>query len=242
MDKENGVVLSEGKEEKIKQLKKDYDNAMAWVNRPEGVPKHELVKWEAQARKIADHAKKQYKIDIATMKNLVEGVSPYKPNAKVKIISGPKDVVGKEGYIGEIKTDVQGKKTYVIDISDGSARAERSVTLQPKDIRLVKGEKVKESATQEDAGWLKEGIFGKKKMTAMQALNAVANEKHKGYGFDTLDLEQAEKLVNMKMADAIAMKRYGKKFWPLSKDEQEFIINAHPGFLRGDALIKFKAQ
>lgn len=89
---------------------------------------------------------------------LSEGASPFKPNVKVKIVGGPADVRGKEGYIGEIKTDVQGKKTFVIDISDGSAKATQSVTLQPKDVRLVK--KVKESVTIE-AGWLKEA-FAKK--------------------------------------------------------------------------------
>ena len=58
--------LFEGKEQNIAQLRKDYKNAMAWVNAPQNeVPNHERAKWERQAQKLRDHAKKQYKIDLS---------------------------------------------------------------------------------------------------------------------------------------------------------------------------------
>ncbi len=61
----------------------------------------------------------------------------FKINDKVKIISGPNDVVGKEGYIGEIRTDVQGKKTYTIDYETKYGRT-ASVMLKPFQIRTIK--------------------------------------------------------------------------------------------------------
>jgi hypothetical protein len=61
----------------------------------------------------------------------------FKINDKVKIISGPNDVVGKEGYIGEIRTDVQGKKTYTIDYETKDGRT-TSVMLKPFQIRTIK--------------------------------------------------------------------------------------------------------
>ena len=75
---------------------------------------------------------------LSEVKEIEEGFSPYKPNSRVKIVGGPVDVRGLEGFIGEIKTDASGKRTFVVDISDGSAKATRSVTLLPKDVRLVR--------------------------------------------------------------------------------------------------------
>jgi hypothetical protein len=78
-----------------------------------------------------------------------EGFSPFKPNARVKIISGPKDVVGKEGTIGEVVT-TNGQKSYTIDYdhdfkSDKPNFGAKSIRLQPKDIKLIRDAKVKES-------------------------------------------------------------------------------------------------
>jgi hypothetical protein len=57
--------LREGKEEQLAQVRKDYKNAMNWVNAPKNeVPDHERAKWERLASKLRDHAKKQFKVDL----------------------------------------------------------------------------------------------------------------------------------------------------------------------------------
>jgi hypothetical protein len=57
--------LFEGKEEQLAQVRKDYKNAMNWVNAPKSeVPDHERAKWERLAQKLRDHAKKQFKVDL----------------------------------------------------------------------------------------------------------------------------------------------------------------------------------
>ena len=82
-------------------------------------------------------------------KDVEEGFSPFKPNARVKIISGPKDVVGKEGTIGEVVT-TNGQKSYTVDYdhdfkSDKPNFGAKSVRLQPKDIKLIRDTKMKEA-------------------------------------------------------------------------------------------------
>ena len=62
----------------------------------------------------------------------------FKVNAKVKIVGGPKDVIGKEGYIGEIRTDVGGKKTYTIDYDAEDGKQAKSVMLKADQIRMRK--------------------------------------------------------------------------------------------------------
>lgn len=71
------------------------------------------------------------------IKELCTVSEAFKLNDKVKIISGPKDVVGAEGHIGEIRTDVQGKKTYTIDYKASDGRTS-SVMLKPFQIRTIK--------------------------------------------------------------------------------------------------------
>jgi hypothetical protein len=57
--------VAEGKEEQLAQVRKDYKNAMNWVNAPKSeVPDHERAKWERLAQKLRDHAKKQFKVDL----------------------------------------------------------------------------------------------------------------------------------------------------------------------------------
>jgi hypothetical protein len=121
---------SEGKAAGIAQLKKDYKNAMSWVNAPAmDLPNHERSKWEQQARKLKQHAKTQYGVDLSE--------AAFKVNDKVKIIGGPRDVVGKEGFIGEIRTDVGGKKTYTVDYDgEGTARA-KSIMLPADKIKRM---------------------------------------------------------------------------------------------------------
>lgn len=75
--------------------------------------------------------------DMKFLKELCTVTEAFKLNDKVKIISGPKDVVGMEGHIGEIRTDVQGKKTYTIDYKAGDGRT-TSVMLKPFQIRTIK--------------------------------------------------------------------------------------------------------
>jgi hypothetical protein len=57
----------------------------------------------------------------------------FKLKAKVKMVGGPADVRGKEGFIGEIRTDVAGRKTYTVDYDNG-----KSIMMKSKDLRLVK--------------------------------------------------------------------------------------------------------
>ena len=71
------------------------------------------------------------------IKELYTVSEAFKLKDKVKIISGPKDVVGMEGHIGEIRTDVQGKKTYTIDYEAKDGRT-ASVMLKPFQIRTIK--------------------------------------------------------------------------------------------------------
>jgi hypothetical protein len=57
--------LREDKEEQLAQVRKDYKNAMLWVNAPKNeVADHERAKWERLASKLRDHAKKQFKVDL----------------------------------------------------------------------------------------------------------------------------------------------------------------------------------
>ena len=74
--------LREGKEEQLAQVRKDYKNAMLWVNAPKNeVPDHERAKWERLALKLRDHAKKQFKVD------LTEAVAePFKKFKKGQIV------------------------------------------------------------------------------------------------------------------------------------------------------------
>jgi hypothetical protein len=84
-------------------------------------------------------------------RGLSEGFSPYKPNTKVTIIGGPKDVIGKEGVIGEVKTS-NGKKFFVVDYdhdhkSNKPNFGAKSVELEPKHLKLSKA--VKEEKQEE---------------------------------------------------------------------------------------------
>lgn len=72
------------------------------------------------------------------MIRMVEDINEaFKLKDKVKIVKGPKDVVGKEGFIGEIRTYVTGKKYFTIDYKTDSGR-ETSVMLTADQIRNVK--------------------------------------------------------------------------------------------------------
>ena len=69
-------TVNEDKEQNIAQLRKDYENAMAWVNAPKNeVPNHERAKWEQKAIKMRQHAKTQYKIDLAEAAKVLEGAT-----------------------------------------------------------------------------------------------------------------------------------------------------------------------
>jgi len=61
----------------------------------------------------------------------------FKLKDKVKIISGPKDVIGKQGFIGEIRQDVSGKKIYTIDYEADGGKS-TSIMVEPYQIRTVK--------------------------------------------------------------------------------------------------------
>lgn len=68
--------------------------------------------------------------------------SPFKIHAKVKIKSGPKDVIGKEGIIAEIRRDVQGIATFTIDYDfDEKTGHYKSIQLKKTDISLIKDKK-----------------------------------------------------------------------------------------------------
>lgn len=166
---------------------------------------------------------------------LSEGASPFKPNAKVKIVGGPADVRGQIGYIGEIKTDAAGNRTFVVDISDGGAKAKKSVSLKAKDIRLFK-----ESVTIEE-GWLKEAFA--KKLTPMQILNKLAKSKFGEFGFASLSEDDMAQLIDVKKADKLADK-YEGEFGIASCDEAgiEKIVNKHPDLLIGTAAQMLKKQ
>jgi hypothetical protein len=166
---------------------------------------------------------------------LSEGASPFKPNAKVKIVGGPEDVRGQIGYIGEIKTDAAGNRTFVVDISDGGAKAKKSVSLKAKDIRLFK-----ESVTIEE-GWLKEAFV--KKLTPMQILNKLAKSKFGEFGFASLSEDDMAELIDVKKADKLADK-YEGEFGIASCDEAgiEKIVNKHPDLLIGAAAQMLKKQ
>ena len=82
-----------------------------------------------------------------------EGFSPYKLNAKVKITGGPKDVIGKIGSIGEIKTEA-GKKTFVVDYDHDEKSGKpnfgmKSISLSSTQIKLVKDTPVKEAKNEQ---------------------------------------------------------------------------------------------
>lgn len=68
--------------------------------------------------------------------------SPFKIHAKVKIKSSPsvpKDVVGKEGVIGEIRRDAQGIATFTIDYDfDEKTGHYKSIQLKKADISLIR--------------------------------------------------------------------------------------------------------
>lgn len=136
------IPVEEGKEENIAKLRKDYKDALGWVDM--AMSDKERRGHEATVHKIWNHAKNQYKIDLNRKDGkLDEGFSPYKPNARVKIISGPKDVVGKEGTIGEVQTDVGGKKSYTIDYDHDEKSGlpnfgAKSIRLKPENIKLIK--------------------------------------------------------------------------------------------------------
>jgi hypothetical protein len=140
--------VKESKEDNIAKLRKDYKDAKGWVEMAKSDV--ERRKHQATVQKIWNHAKNQYKIDLDRKDGkLDEGFSPFKPNARVKIVSGPKDVVGKEGTIGEVVT-TNGQKSYTVDYdhdfkSDKPNFGAKSIRLQPKDIKLIRDTKVKES-------------------------------------------------------------------------------------------------
>jgi hypothetical protein len=140
--------VKEGKDDNIAKLRKDYTDAKGWVEMAKSDV--ERRKHQATVQKIWNHAKNQYKIDLDRKDGkLDEGFSPFKPNARVKIVSGPKDAVGKEGTIGEVVT-TNGQKSYTIDYdhdfkSDKPNFGAKSIRLQPKDIKLIRDTKVKES-------------------------------------------------------------------------------------------------
>lgn len=55
----------EAKLANIERLKRDYENAMRWVNAPvNDLPNHERAKWKQEAERMRQHAKKQYGIDL----------------------------------------------------------------------------------------------------------------------------------------------------------------------------------
>lgn len=74
----------------------------------------------------------------------------YKIHSKVKIVKGPKDVVGKEGRIGEIRKDVAGKKSFTVDYDFGDDGHYKSVRCDVSDMRLIK-ESFKQFITEEFA-------------------------------------------------------------------------------------------
>jgi hypothetical protein len=141
------VHVEEGKEENIAKLRKDYKDAKGWVEMSRS--DRERRGHEATVQKIWNHAKTQYKIDLDRKDGkLDEGFSPYKIGAKVKIVSGPKDCIGKVGFIGEIRTGPAGDspKTFTIDYDHDEKSTQpnfgmKSVQLKAKDIKLVKSSK-----------------------------------------------------------------------------------------------------
>ncbi len=88
----------------------------------------------AKADALRAALKKKYGVTEEVVKGINEA---FKLKDKVKIVKGPKDVVGKEGFIGEIRTYVTGKKYFTIDYKTDSGR-ETSVMLTADQIRNVK--------------------------------------------------------------------------------------------------------
>jgi hypothetical protein len=99
----------------------------------------------------------------------------FKVKDKVRIVGGPKDVKGQTGYIGEIRTDVAGNKTYTIDYDVEGRDRPASVQLKAKDIRVFK-----------------ESISFKQYLTEAQVKAQVAHIATNLLG--TLDVEQVESL------------------------------------------------
>lgn len=62
----------------------------------------------------------------------------HKINDKVKIVGGPKDVVGKSGVIGEVNRSAGKSKKYTIDYDHDGKGNKRSVSLESKHIRALK--------------------------------------------------------------------------------------------------------
>ena len=76
--------------------------------------------------------------------NVEEGFSPYKIGAKVKIVSGEKHVIGKEGVIAEIRNgESKNDKTFTVDYdfdekSDKPNFGAKSIQVKAKNIKLIK--------------------------------------------------------------------------------------------------------
>ena len=77
---------------------------------------------------------------VLSEKIVQEGVSPFQLKTKVRFVKGPKDVVGKEGYIAEIRKEVTGKRTFTVDYQDDNGRT-ASIYAPAEHLRVVKEKK-----------------------------------------------------------------------------------------------------
>lgn len=92
---------------------------------------------------------------------------------------------------------------------------------------------------------LHEGFFSKKKQTpksAWDCLEIIAKEGKGEFGFGTLEMDDAMKLVDFKKADALAKKLNLRKesFWANSEEDMRYLVNKHPEVLLGKAAELFK--
>lgn len=132
-------------ERKVKQIVRDSNRYRDFADGGKGFNSGKKTTRELKVDAALDKAKTVVKGAVGKVKQAVgmkEGFSPYKPNTKVTIIGGPKDVIGKEGTIGEVKT-VNGKKSFVVDYdhdfkSNKPNFGAKSVELDPKHIKLCK--------------------------------------------------------------------------------------------------------
>lgn len=143
-------------------------------------PKPEWLKRKEQqqeSRLVGDGPDLTVSVDLQESENKMKSSEFIKEakglKKKVRIVKGPKDAVGKVGYIGEIRRGMfkGAPKTYTVDYDDGTGNI-TSIQLPGSSLRLIKAEGMTES----------------KVPTAKQV--EAAKEKYESYG---LKIENARK-------------------------------------------------
>lgn len=82
---------------------------------------------------------------------------------------------------------------------------------------------------------LREGVFKKKLRTAWDILEHIAKEDLGEFGFSTLEMADAEKLVDFERADVLADAQNETSFWSMDEKDKKSLINQYPELLKGKA-------